>query len=364
MKLKYGCNPDQEATMKFVDHKFPFIILHGNPGYINILDAIYAYSLVLEAKDVFDKPCATSFKHTSPAGVALGKTAREAYENARNCDPKSSFGDFIAINSHVDEELALYIKTQVSDGIIAPSYSTKAFEILKKKKQNNFLILEGTKDILDFDIETKQLGNIILTQTKSSTKINHDLLSNIVSENKDISNNIKDDMLLSMITLKYTQSNSTCFVYDGKVIGIGAGQQSRIDCIRLARQKAEIWVLRQQINLDFLDNIKKQDRINAIISYLQDDFSDIEYKHWCSLFKKIPKPLTINQRKLLLDNYNNIVLGSDAFFPFRDSIDQASKINVKYVVQPGGSIADNMVIQAVNEYNMCMICTGLRLFLH
>lgn len=364
MKLKYGCNPDQEATLDFTNHNAPFLILHGEPGYINILDAVYAYSLVSEAKKIFDKPCAASFKHTSPAGVALGNTPKEAYENARNCDPKSSFGDFIAVNSYVDEELALYIKNQVSDGIIAPNYSSQAVEILKKKKQNKFLILLGFDNILDYGIETKQLANIILTQTPSNTKIDYNILNNVVSKTKQLPQNIKDDMLLSMITLKYTQSNSTCFAYDGKVIGIGAGQQSRIDCIRLARQKAEIWFLRQHFDLPFLNTVKRQDRINAMISYLQDDFSEIEYQRWCKLFSVVPQPLTKEERKTILDKFDNIVLGSDAFFPFRDSIDQASKIKVKYVVQPGGSRADDEVIEATNEYNMVMVFTGLRLFLH
>ncbi len=364
MKLKYGCNPDQQATISFTNNKVPFILLNGEPGYINVLDALYGYSLVLEAKTVFSKPCAASFKHTSPAGVALGDTAKSAYERARNCDPKSSFGDFIAINTIVDEDLANYIKPQVADGIIAPNYTPEAVEILKKKKQNKFIILQGTDDLLNYEIETKQFGNTLLSQTKPSTKITKELLTNIVSKTKQISENIQNDMLLSMITLRYTQSNSTCFTYDNQVIGVGAGQQSRIDCVRLARQKAEIWFLRQYTNLPFLSNIKKQDKVNATISYLQNDFSDVEYKNWCKLFTTIPTPLTSHERKTILNKFDNIVLGSDAFFPFRDSIDQASKINTKYIVQPGGSVADDQVIQATNDYKMVMVFTNLRLFLH
>ena len=364
MKLKYGCNPDQESTLSF-DTKQPFEILHGEPGYINILDAIYSYSLVMEVKNNLQQICAASYKHTSPAGVSIGYSSYDAYNKARNCDPKSSFGDFIAINHEVDEKLALYIKTCVSDGIIAPSYTKDALEILKKKKQNKFLIFQGFDDIiLEYAEEVRCFGNVKLTQTISLTKIDNHLLKNIVSNKKILFEDSRLDLLLSVITLKYTQSNSTCFTYKGQVIGIGAGQQSRIDCVRMARQKAEIWFLRQKTNLKFLENIKRQERINATISYLQDDFSPIEYKRWCKLFTEVPKPLTPNEKHIILDQFHGIVLGSDGFFPFRDSIDQASKINVEYVIQPGGSRADDSVIEAINEYNMLMVFTNLRLFLH
>jgi phosphoribosylaminoimidazolecarboxamide formyltransferase/IMP cyclohydrolase len=365
MKLKYGCNPDQIA--RFVQRTInpPFTFLNGNPGYINLLDAVYSYSLVSEAKKIFSRPCAASFKHTSPAGVALGTTAKDAYERARNCDPKSSFGDFIAINCLVDEELAKYIKVQVSDGIVAPDFTQEALDILKKKKQNNFLVIKGDQDaILDYGEETKQFGNITLSQSPSATPITEQLLTNVVSKTKQLSQDIKEDMLLSMVTLKYTQSNSTCFVYQGQAIGIGAGQQSRIDCVRLARYKSELWFLRQLVDLPFKAGLKRQDRINATISYLQDDFSPIEYRYWQDLFTEIPRPLTASERNRLLGQFDNIVLGSDGFFPFRDSIDQASKINVRHVVQPGGSRADQSVIEAVDEYDMTMVFTGLRLFLH
>jgi phosphoribosylaminoimidazolecarboxamide formyltransferase / IMP cyclohydrolase len=373
--LKYGCNPHQvNAKLYFVSPEvdIPFKILNGTPGYINILDAVNSWYLVNEILYSINRIASASFKHVSPAGVAIGETVLNSYRNARECDPKSSFGDFIAINSEVTKELAMYIKTKVSDGIIAPSYDTEALEILKDKKQGKYIVLQGTT--IDFNnekyVEYRRIKKLVITQDNNDyvfTKA--DLGSqNIVTTNKSISGSQMDDIILSNITLKYTQSNSVCITYNGSTIGIGAGQQSRIDCVKLAKRKAIIYLLRNSIEkdnkLEFIDNIKYQDRVNAVIQYLEDDMSANEEKIWCKLFKTPPKFLTKEQKNNYLKDYNNIALISDGFFPFRDSIDQASMINIKFVCQPGGSVADKTVIEACNEYGMLMYCANKRLFHH
>jgi phosphoribosylaminoimidazolecarboxamide formyltransferase/IMP cyclohydrolase len=355
--LKYGLNPNQQAFLSTKNNAF--CILNGNPGYINILDAIFSFQLVSEMRKYNNSYiCSASFKHNSPAGVAIGTTPLESYKKARNCDPKSSFGDFIAINTIVDTHLAKYIKTCIADGIIAPGFTQEAFEILKAKKGGNFLIFQGDcHEILNNTEEIRTISDITLSQTPHR----HDIDSNLI---KHLTSEIQQDIILSMVVAKYTQSNSVCFVYDGQAIGIGAGQQSRVDCVLLARQKAEIWFLRQNVNLEFKENIKNQDKINATIDYLQYDFSPVEYKRWEKLFVNVPNQLTNSEKNRIYQQYQNIVLSSDGFFPFRDSIDKASKLNVKYVIQPGGSIGDESVKMAVQEYNMEMINTGIRLFLH
>jgi len=384
--LKYGCNPyqDNARILKNVDSNLPFNILNGNPGYINILDAINSWALVFELKVSLTMQAAASFKHTSPAGVAIYRdlldeekdrlnigdnlsNIAQTYIRARDCDPKSSFGDFIAVNSRVDVSLAKVIKPLVTDGIIAPAYDKEAFEILKQKKKGSFIILEGNDSILKHNIEYRQFKNCVLSQSSNVRVIDNSDLTNIVTNNKSITSAQINDMIMALVSLKYTQSNSVGYAYKGQMIGIGAGQQSRIDCVRLARMKAETWFLRNHpiiSSLKFVDNIKRQDRVNAIISYIEDDFTQVEYNRWLSNFTENPPQFTHEEKRHYLDNVNDVILASDAFFPFRDSIDKASKIGVSYVVQPGGSIADENVIEACNEYNMVMINTDIRLFHH
>lgn len=384
--LKYGCNPyqDNARILKNVDSNLPFNILNGNPGYINILDAINSWALVFELKVSLTMQAAASFKHTSPAGVAIYRdlsdeekdrlnigdnlsNISQTYIRARDCDPKSSFGDFIAVNSRVDVSLAKVIKPLVTDGIIAPAYDKEAFEILKQKKKGSFIILEGNDSILKHNIEYRQFKNCVLSQSSNVRVIDNSDLTDIVTNNKSITNAQINDMIMALVSLKYTQSNSVGYAYKGQMIGIGAGQQSRIDCVRLARMKAETWFLRNHpiiSSLKFVENIKRQDRVNAIISYIEDDFTQVEYNRWLSNFTENPPQFTHEEKRHYLDNVNGVILASDAFFPFRDSIDKASKIGVSYVVQPGGSIADENVIEACNEYNMVMIHTDIRLFHH
>ena len=384
--LKYGCNPYQNnaTILKNADSDLPFKIINGNPGYINVLDALNSWALVYEIKKSLNIEASASFKHTSPAGVSIYRplTNEEkifynvtselsniaiTYLRANNCDPKSSFGDFIAVNSNVDITLAKIIKPLVSDGIIAPSYDQEALEILKQKKKGNYIILEGNDNIINTKVEYRQFKNCVLSQSTNNRIIDTSDLLTIVTENKLLSKEVLEDMVMALITLKYTQSNSVGYAYEGQMIGIGAGQQSRIDCVRLARMKAETWFLRHHHimnELKFVDNVKRQDKVNAIISYIEDDFTKVEYNRWLSNFSETPRKFTQEEKRSYLDKIENVILGSDAFFPFRDSIDKASKIGVKYVVQPGGSIADENVIQACNEYNMVMINTHLRLFHH
>ena len=381
-KLKYGCNPHQMAEI-YSDHfnkNKVYDILHGSPGYINILDAINSWYLVSEVNQTLNTVCAASFKHTSPAGVSIGTTAIEAYKNARDCDPKSSFGDFIAVSTEVNIELAKYIKNVVSDGIIAPSYSDDAISLLKMKKNGNFIILKGYNKNLFQDIpEIREKNGVVLSQTRNSYKYNMNFSEyKTVTKNKDLPINIRRDMLLACITLKYTQSNSVAICHDGKMIGIGAGQQSRIDCVKLAKRKAEIYFLRQHPKVQSLpckEKIKRQDRINVQFQYIEDDMSEAEYNHFLTFmndetqdgdesYKKLLDPISKKEKKEFLKQCNDLVLSSDAFFPFRDSIDQASMIGVKYIIQPGGSVADEGVIEACDIYGMTMVNTGIRLFEH
>ena len=390
--IKYGCNPYQDNAKILFDNSdnflentnLPFEILNGNPGYINVLDALNAWALVYELKLSLNEPAAASFKHTSPAGVALSRpfiTEEKEYYNvddnisdisvaylrARNSDPKSSFGDFISVNENVDITLAKIIKPLVTDGIIAPSFDKDAFELLKSKKKGGFIILKGNDNILSNKVEYREFKNCVLSQKSNNKIIKLDDINKIVTNNKDLSLDNKKDMVMNLITLKYTQSNSVGYSYNGQMIGIGAGQQSRIDCVRLARMKAETWFLRNHKkikDLPFKTGVKKQDRVNAIIQYIEDDFTEVEYNKWLLNFTKNPDKFNTDEKREYLDKVSDVILGSDAFFPFRDSIDKASRIGVKYVVQPGGSIADSNVIEACNEYNMVMVTTNTRLFHH
>jgi len=388
--LKYGCNPHQQGAsvlsiitdeheahheqLDDLSKNLPFKIINGNPGYINILDAINGWYLVNEIRYSINKLAAASFKHVSPAGVSIGDTIQEAYKNARDCDPKSSFGDFIAVNSVVTIGLAEFIKTKICDGIIAPEFDSNALEILKNKKQGKFIIIRGSpidfeKEKNDKNIEIREIKNIVISQQNNTHIFSKTDLVNIPTINKNINNNVINDLIIANITLKYTQSNSVCFVYNGMTIGIGAGQQSRIDCVKIARKKAELYLLRKHprvINMDF-KHIKYQDRINAIFQYIENDMSVIEEERWINLFNVVPEFLTNQEQKdyiYEITKNGHISMGSDAFFPFRDSIDQASIIGAKYISQPGGSIADSSVIDACNEYNMVMCLSNIREFHH
>ena len=373
--LKYGCNPHQSDASLYTRDEEPFIVMNGNLGYINTLDAINSWKLVNEIKRSINIPAATSFKHVSPAGVALGKRLSNdeykfldlkldenkkpqinyspialAYLRARSIDPKSSFGDFIAVNSTVDITLANVIKGCVSDGIIAPDYDENAFEILKNKKNGNYLILKG-KPINEYEYEYREFGGVVLEQQINNHLYTKSDFNNIVTKNKNITEDIKNDMILGMITMKYTQSNSVGYVYNGQVIGIGAGQQSRIDCTILARSKAEVWLLRHHEKIyKFLEELpktlKKQEKINSIIKEIAENYEDI--KKYDEVIKK----------------FNNIILVSDGFFPFGDSIVEASKIGVTHVVQPGGSVCDVDVTNECDTRNICMTLTNVRAFHH
>ncbi|MGC8765899.1 MAG: phosphoribosylaminoimidazolecarboxamide formyltransferase [Brevinematia bacterium] len=384
--LKYGCNPHQKPARLFMNNgELPFEVLNGNPGYINFLDAFNSWQLVKELKEVFNLPAAASFKHVSPAGAALSIPMSDelkkacfvedlelspvaiAYARARGADRMSSFGDWIAISDEVDESLALLIKREVSDGIIAPSFTKEALEILKTKQNGRYNIVKIDVVYEPEEMEKREVYGITFEQKRNDTKISFEMLNNIVTENKNLTTEAKRDLIISLITLKYTQSNSVCFAYDGQVIGVGAGQQSRIHCTRLAASKADIWFLRQHpevLNLEFKDGVGRPEKSNAIDQLLREDITEAEMKDWENVFKKIPERLTKEKKEEWLSNFKNVSLGSDAFFPFRDNIDRAYKSGVKYVAQPGGSVRDDIVIQACNEYGMVMCFTGVRLFHH
>ena len=391
--LKYGCNPYQNNAgiyrMNNVD--LPFKVLNGNPGYINLLDAVNSWLLVSELERITNKTAASSFKHTSPAGVAIsnGKfnenerkiydienydlsksPSGEAFIKARNCDPLSSFGDFIAISGTVDEPCARLISREVSDGIIAGGFTSIALEILKKKKNGKFIILEGNRNFDYQDIEFRELNGFGLSQKANNEVLSRDELDNIVTQNQEITDDIKDDLILATITLKYTPSNSITISHNGIVLGVGAGQQNRVDCIKLAGGKANMWRLRRHpkvISLysKFKKGIKRPDRTNAITKYINGDFSDSELKQWEELFEDNNIEMLSQEEK---DNYLmydlNISLSSDAFMPFRDNVDTAVKFKVKNIIQPGGSVADGSVVDACDEYNIMMVMTGKRFFLH
>ena len=387
LELKYGCNPNQKPARLFSkDGELPVTILSGRPGYINFLDAFNGYQLVKELKIATGVPAATSFKHVSPAGAAIGlelsDTLKEiyfvknkklsplacAYARARGADRMSSFGDFIALSDICDEETALLIKGEVSDGVIAPGYTDEALEILKKKRNGNYNVIQIDENYSPRKIEQKDVYGITFEQERNELVIDDNFFSNIVTVNKELSKEAIRDLTIAMITLKYTQSNSVCYVKDGQAIGIGAGQQSRIHCTRLAGDKADIWHLRQHektLNLPFLPKLKSVDKDNIIDRYISNEAEDILAEgKWENFFTHKPEELTIAEKKAYLKQIKGVSLASDAFFPFSDNIDRAYKSGVSYIAQPGGSIRDDLVIQACDDYSQVMSFTALRLFHH
>jgi len=384
--LKYGCNPHQNPARIFTNNNsLPFKILNGNPGYINFMDAFNSWQLVKELKQITGLPAAASFKHVSPAGAAVGFPLSDslkksyfvenidlspistAYVRARGGDRISSFGDWAAISDIVDLPTAKLLSSSVSDGIIAPGYTTEALKILKKKKRGNYCIIEMDWNYKPDNIERREIFGITFEQKRNGILTNEELLLNLVTDNKDIPADAKRDLLVSMVTLKYTQSNSVCFALDGQVIGVGAGQQSRIHCTRLAASKADTWSLRQHpsvINLPFKDGIPKFHRDNLIDQFLSDDITPMEMKDWHNILNYIPNRLTKEDKTQWLSNLTGVSLGSDGFLPFTDNIHRAAKSGVKYIIQPGGSLRDDIVIQACNKYNMAMAFSKIRLFHH
>ena len=389
IELKYGCNPNQKPSRIFMNDrsKLPVTVLNGKPGYINFLDAFNGWQLVKELKEATGLPSATSFKHVSPAGAAVGLPLSNtlsriywvddlgelsplacAYARARGADRMSSFGDFIALSDVCDLDTANLIKREVSDGIIAPGYTDEALEVLKSKKNGNYNVIRIDPGYTPDPIETKQVFGITFEQGRNDLDINDKLLSNIVTTNKDIPENALVDMKIALITLKYTQSNSVCYVKDGQAIGIGAGQQSRIHCTRLAGSKADNWFLRQSpqvLGLSFVDSLGRAERDNAIDIYIGEEYEDVLREgEWQKIFKTKPEIFTKEAKKSWLSRMQNVTLGSDAFFPFPDNIERAYKSGAKYIVQPGGSVRDDLVIECCNRYGMAMVFTGIRLFHH
>jgi phosphoribosylaminoimidazolecarboxamide formyltransferase/IMP cyclohydrolase len=389
LELKYGCNPNQKPSRIYMENgaDLPIKVLNGKPGYINFLDAFNGWQLVRELKAATGLPAATSFKHVSPAGAAVGLPLTEteskiywvddlgelsplasAYARARGADRMSSFGDFISLSDVCDASTAKIIKREVSDGVIAPGYEPEALEILKAKKGGKYNVIEIDPNYVPDPIEHKQVFGVTFEQGRNELKIDRDFLGNIVTENKEIPDSAKIDLIISLITLKYTQSNSVCYAKGGQAIGIGAGQQSRIHCTRLAGQKADDWFLRQApqvLNLQFVDGIKRADRDNAIDLYIGDEYMDVLADGaWENIFKVKPPVFTAEEKRAWLDKNTDVALGSDAFFPFGDNIERAHKSGVKYVAEPGGSIRDDHVIDTCNKYNMAMCFTGIRLFHH
>lgn len=389
MLLKYGCNPNQKPSRVFMEDgkDLPIEVLNGKPGYINLLDAFNGWQLVRELKKATGMCAATSFKHVSPAGAAIGKPLSElekkiyfvddlgeltplasAYARARGADRMSSYGDFIALSDECDACTAKMIQREVSDGIIAPGYTDEALEILKSKRKGTYNIIKIDESYVPAPIERKQVFGVTFEQGRNELKIDNDMLTNIVTDNKEIPEDKKTDLVISLITLKYTQSNSVCYVKDGQAIGIGAGQQSRIHCTRLAGNKADIWWLRQHpkvLGLQFVDNIRRPDRDNAIDVYISDEHDDVLAEGvWQNTFKVKPEVLTEAEKKEWLAKNTGVCLGSDAFFPFGDNIERAKKSGVAYIAEPGGSIRDDHVIMTCNKYNMAMAFTGIRLFHH
>lgn len=384
--LKYGCNPHQKPARVYIKKgSLPFKILNGRPGYINLMDAFNSWQLVKELRNATGLCSAASFKHVSPAGAAVAvplndilkkayavsdmelSPAAVAYSRARGADRMSSYGDFAAISDEVDLSAAKILKASVSDGIIAPSYSKEALELLKTKKKGNYCIIQIDPNYEPEGMEKREIFGVTFEQKRDDAVITENLLKNIVTDNKNMPESAKRDLLISMITLKYTQSNSVCFAVDGQVIGVGAGQQSRVHCTRLAASKADIWFLRQHpkvLSLPFKEGLKRPEMDNVIDQYLRDDITPEETMGWKDVFTEIPKRLTLDEKKDWLSKLQGVSLGSDAFFPFRDNIDRASKSGVKYIVQPGGSIRDDIVIKACNNYDMVMAFSNLRLFHH
>ena len=389
IQLKYGCNPNQKPSSIYMEDgsDLPVTVLNGKPGYINFLDAFNGWQLVKELKAATGLPAATSFKHVSPAGAAVGLPLTDtlakiywvddlgelsplacAYARARGADRMSSFGDFIALSDVCDADTARLIKREVSDGVIAPGYTDEAMELLMQKKKGNYNIIRIDENYVPAEIERKQVFGITFEQGRNELNIDKDLLSNIVTENKNIPEEALIDMKIALITLKYTQSNSVCYVKGGQAIGIGAGQQSRIHCTRLAGQKADNWWLRQSpqvMGLQFVDGLGRADRDNAIDVYMGDEYEDVlRDGEWQKRFKVKPEVFTAEEKKAWLAGNQNVTLGSDAFFPFSDNIERAKKSGVAYIAQPGGSVRDDLVIEACDKYGMVMVFTGIRLFHH
>ena len=389
LELKYGCNPNQKPSRIYMadGSELPIEVLNGRPGYINFLDAFNGWQLVRELKKATGLPAATSFKHVSPAGASVGRPMSDtlkkiywvddmgdlsplacAYARARGADRMSSFGDFISLSDVCDADTARLIKREVSDGVIAPGYTDEALEILKAKKNGNYNIIKIDENYTPAPLEHKQVFGVTFEQGRQELPIDDELLSNIVTENKEIPEEALIDMKISLIVLRYTQSNSVCFVKDGQAIGIGAGQQSRVHCTRLAGQKADNWWLRQcpkVMNLPFKEKIRRADRDNAIDLYIGDEYMDVLADGaWENIFTEKPEVFTKEEKREWLDKLTDVTLGSDAFFPFFDNIERAHKSGVKYIAQPGGSVRDDAVIDCCNKYNMAMAFTGIRLFHH
>ena len=388
LELKYGCNPNQKPSRIYMEEgELPIQVLNGKPGYINFLDAFNGWQLVSELKKATGLPAATSFKHVSPAGAAVGLPLSDtlakiywvddlgelsplacAYARARGADRMSSYGDFIALSDVCDVSTANMIKREVSDGVIAPGYEPEALEILKSKKRGNYNVIQIDPAYVPAPIEKKQVFGITFEQGRNELNIDDKFFDNIVTENKELTEEAKRDLAISMITLKYTQSNSVCYVKDGQAIGIGAGQQSRIHCTRLAGQKADNWWLRQSpqvMGLQFKDEIRRADRDNAIDIYMGDEYMDVLADGvWENTFKVKPEVFTREEKRAWLDKLTDVALGSDAFFPFGDNIERAHKSGVSYIAQPGGSVRDDHVIGTCDKYNMAMAFTGIRLFHH
>lgn len=389
LELKYGCNPNQKPSRIYMENKeLPIKVICGKPGYINFLDALNGWQLVSELKRATGLPAATSFKHVSPAGAAVGLPLNEterkiywvddmdvefsplanAYIRARGADRMSSFGDFIALSDVCDKDTASIIKREVSDGVIAPGYTEEALEILRAKKNGNYNVIQMDPEYRPAPLEHKEVYGITFEQGRQELPINDELLSKVVTKNQELTEAAKMDLKISLITLKYTQSNSVCFVKDGQAIGIGAGQQSRVHCTRLAGQKADNWFLRQSpkvLDLQFVDGIGRADRDNAIDVYIGNEYMDVLAEGaWQRIFKVKPEVFTEEEKRAWLDQMADVTVGSDAFFPFSDNIERAKKSGVKYIAQPGGSVRDDLVIETCDKYGMVMAFTGIRLFHH
>ncbi|ALG42093.1 phosphoribosylaminoimidazolecarboxamide formyltransferase [Megasphaera elsdenii] len=388
LQLKYGCNPNQSSARVYMKDgsDLPFTVLNGRPGYINLLDAFNSYQLVKELKEATGLPAAASFKHVSPAGAAVATEMSDtlkkiywvddlklsplasAYACARGADRMSSYGDFVALSDVCDAETATLLKREVSDGVIALGYSDEALAILKTKKKGNYCVLQINPDYKPRLIESKEVYGVTFEQERNEAKITTDLFKNIPTKNKDIPADAQRDLMIALITLKYTQSNSVCYVKDGMTIGVGAGQQSRVHCTRLAGNKADIWWLRQNpkvLNLPFRDDVRRPNRDNAIDVYISDDYEDVLADGiWQDLFTEKPEPLTREEKKAWIAQLHGVALGSDAFFPFGDNIERAHRSGVDYIAQAGGSIRDDNVIETCDKYNIAMAMTGLRLFHH
>ena len=388
LELKYGCNPNQKPARIFMEEgELPIQVLNGKPGYINFLDALNSWQLVKELKEATGLPAAASFKHVSPAGAAVGTPLSDvekkiyfaegmelspiacAYVRARGADRLCSYGDWAALSDVCDAATARYLALEVSDGVIAPGYTDEALEILKTKRKGGYNVVQIDPDYVPREVEHKDVFGITFEQGRNNFAINESLLDNIVTDSKDLPDNAKRDMLVALITLKYTQSNSVCYVKDGQAIGVGAGQQSRIHCTRLAGNKADQWWLRQMpevLNLPFKDDVRRPDRDNAIDVYLSDDECDdvLRDGEWQRVFTEQPKALTREQKKDWIAKMSGVTVGSDAFFPFGDNVERARKSGVDYIAEPGGSIRDDNVIEVANKYGIAMAFTGMRLFHH